>query len=520
MPLTKKGKKIKRSLFGSYGKKTGERVFYAMRNSGQISGVDRRRRRSGSSFEGEVEYDPFGRQVATYEVDPDGTVVEYDPFGRLVSTYEEEDSVLNPVFAVIGDVRVEPPTKVQLYDAIEIDDAAKVSFTEDGFLKAMPRIARTGVQVYGGDECGIDFADVVKVYRPPSAVFDSKAIHSYTHLPTTLEHPDRPVTTDNWKEHATGETGDEVLRDGGTVRVPMMLRDSKAIAAWKDGTKKQLSVGYTCDLVWAPGVVPHGEIHAGEAYDAIQTNIRANHLAQCAAARGGPILSIGDSTKENGMNAPVLKTVMVDGIQCEMTDTAAQLVQKTIATYQAKIDAFKKKDEDDDEEMEDAKKQISALGDTIKAKDAEIVTLKKAVEDARLKPEQIDAMVRDRADVFSKAKLVLGDSYKFEGKTVEDARRAVVSAHLGDVAKSWDDNQVRASFDSIIAMLPKNQTQRGTIDHAVYVFAGRPGYVEQTNPQAIRDAAYADSVRELNDAWKPQAVRDAEAAARRAAGSY
>jgi hypothetical protein len=70
-------------------------------------------------------------------------------------------------------------------------------------------------------------------------------MHSYTHLPTTLEHPAAPITTDNWKEHATGNTGDEVLRDGGTVRVPMMLRDAKAIEAWKDGSKRQLSVGYT-----------------------------------------------------------------------------------------------------------------------------------------------------------------------------------------------------------------------------------------------------------------------------------
>jgi hypothetical protein len=153
------------------------------------------------------------------------------------------------------------------------------------------------------------------------------------------------------------------------------------------------------------------------------------------------------------------------------------------------------------------------------------VTLKKSVEDAKLKPEQIDAMVRDRADVFTKAKAFLGDSFRSEGKTVEDIRRAVVDKHLGDAAKGWDDVQVKASFDSIVTMM-KGRTgdNRGTIDHAVHVFAGRPGpgYTQNgpVDPQAVRDAAYFDSVRELNDAWKPQAVRDAEAAARRAAGGY
>lgn len=41
MPLTKKGKKIKRAMAKEYGAKKGERVFYASRNKGTISGVDK-----------------------------------------------------------------------------------------------------------------------------------------------------------------------------------------------------------------------------------------------------------------------------------------------------------------------------------------------------------------------------------------------------------------------------------------------------------------------------------------------
>jgi len=40
MPLSKKGKKIMRSMKATYGKKKGERVFYASRNKGKIKGVD------------------------------------------------------------------------------------------------------------------------------------------------------------------------------------------------------------------------------------------------------------------------------------------------------------------------------------------------------------------------------------------------------------------------------------------------------------------------------------------------
>ena len=41
MPLTDKGKKIMKSMKGQYGKKEGEKVFYAARNKGPIKGVER-----------------------------------------------------------------------------------------------------------------------------------------------------------------------------------------------------------------------------------------------------------------------------------------------------------------------------------------------------------------------------------------------------------------------------------------------------------------------------------------------
>jgi len=39
MPLTKKGKKIKKSMEKQYGKKKGEAVFYATENKGKLKGV-------------------------------------------------------------------------------------------------------------------------------------------------------------------------------------------------------------------------------------------------------------------------------------------------------------------------------------------------------------------------------------------------------------------------------------------------------------------------------------------------
>jgi len=45
MPLTKKGHKIKKAMKKHYGKKKGEKVFYASQNKGVIKGTHKKRKR-------------------------------------------------------------------------------------------------------------------------------------------------------------------------------------------------------------------------------------------------------------------------------------------------------------------------------------------------------------------------------------------------------------------------------------------------------------------------------------------
>ena len=44
MPLTTKGRKIKRAMTRQYGQKKGEQVFYASQNKGTIKGTHRKRK--------------------------------------------------------------------------------------------------------------------------------------------------------------------------------------------------------------------------------------------------------------------------------------------------------------------------------------------------------------------------------------------------------------------------------------------------------------------------------------------
>jgi hypothetical protein len=180
-----------------------------------------------------------------------------------------------------------------MFDTVTLDDDAKSSMrtTSNGYLVASPRVARTGIQLYGGHELG--FTDerrhkVFKVFRPENEVFKNDSLHSFAHKPVTDDHPPRHVDAASWSKHARGFMGGEVARDGQFVRVPMLLTDQNLINKVKSG-KAELSVGYACDIVWDSGTTPDGE-----QYDAQQRNIHVNHVAVVDAGRGGPQLRIGD----------------------------------------------------------------------------------------------------------------------------------------------------------------------------------------------------------------------------------
>lgn len=164
-----------------------------------------------------------------------------------------------------------------------------VQETPEGYLEASVRIARTGIQLYRGAELGRPTMDTVRVYRGDDAVFDKESLSRFANLPLTVEHPAELVDSRNWKKHAVGTTGNEILRDGEFLKIGIRVTDADAVEAIKSG-KREVSVGYEAMFDWTPGVTPEGE-----PYDARQTKVVANHIAITDSARAGSMARIGDS---------------------------------------------------------------------------------------------------------------------------------------------------------------------------------------------------------------------------------
>ncbi len=475
---------------------------------------------------------------------------------------------------------------MRLFDTLVFDDAAKINYTKDGYLTAMPRVARTGIQLYYGSELGLTGADakkVMKVYRSPDEVFHKDAMQSFAHRPFTDDHPPEQVTADNWKKYATGSSGAEVARDGEFIRVPMVLMDAKAIQKFKDG-KVEISMGYDCEIDFSPGTTP-----AGEAYDAMQKRPRGNHYAVVDAARGGSKLRIGDATGKvntavyadglraiidgkvvasdsgslvkclagteypfmtmdgsvsldalrgikvdaivkgdndvlvavdsmlaqaetttpavnDGNKETTMKIVTIDTIPVEfVNDQGAAVVAKALSDSAAKLkvaeDAFGKTKEELEAEKKKASEDSAKNLTVLAAKDAEIVTLKKQVEDSALTPAKLDALVKDRAVIAGKARAILGDQVVVDGKTDTEIMAQVVASKLGDAMKAWSPDQIKISFDTITAgTKPIDAVGAGSgfMDTA-RAFSAPSG--DGTSRQAA-DKVIADRDQRLKDAWK------------------
>lgn len=366
-------------------------------------------------------------------------------------------------------------------------DAAAVSGvkeTSEGFLVADCYAVRTGIQLYAPHEVGRMCDGPVRVYRPETEVFKRDSLQSFSHVPVTIDHPVEAVTKDNWKDLAVGEASSDVIRDGERLRIPLVLKDKSAVAAFNAG-KRELSAGYTCDLDFTPGVTADGQ-----EYDAVQRNIRANHIALVDHGRAGSAFRFGDVAKApswgaapltQDMETPMnLKTIMHDGVSVQVTEQGAQIIDKLtakLADAHATADAAKA----------DHDKAIAAKDAELAKKDAEIDATKAKI----LSDGDLDKRVKDRGDLIAKAKAIVSNIVT-DGLSDADIRKAVVKAKLGDAAiADKAPAYVDARFDILCEDASKGD------DPALRAIIG-----DKNKPTPSVGDAHNNMITGLQDAWK------------------
>jgi hypothetical protein len=173
--------------------------------------------------------------------------------------------------------------QVRRWDAGTVN---KVERTNQGYLRCDALITKTGVFAYrqaGGT--------VRRELRLPEEVFKTDALGSFALAPLTNGHPPVMLTARNTAKYQVGSVVEPKM-DGDHVAAFVQITDADAIEAAEAG-RRQLSCGYTCNLETRSGVtqgiagVPDG-LH----YDAIQRDIRGNHVALVDTARAGSTVQL------------------------------------------------------------------------------------------------------------------------------------------------------------------------------------------------------------------------------------
>lgn len=316
----------------------------------------------------------------------------------------------------------------QTRETLTLDKGSARTYTDEGFLIVPARIARTGVQDYRAIDLGVTDGDpmrMVKVYRSADEVFNADSMASFENKPITDDHPQEAVTADNWKTLAVGFARN-IRRDGDFMVADLVITDKKAIDAVASG-KVQLSNGYLCDYEFKAGKTADGI-----EYDAVQKNIRGNHVALVDAARCGPVCRVSDSTNHKKGKKMADRKVTIDGIPFEASEGLAAAVDKLIADRDAlkatkdsvKLTPFKVGEVTI--QVTDAAPLVQLVADHA----AQVETLKKDV----MTPDQRDAMVEAWVKLTADAKRLVKD-YDTKGKTCDAIRREVIAALATDAAR-------------------------------------------------------------------------------------
>lgn len=386
--------------------------------------------------------------------------------------------------------------------------------TAENYLVAPANLSRAdNVQEYYAKELGMDVDGVeprriIRMYRPVDEVFSPDALKSFEGQTVTLQHPDEPVTADNWKEHAVGEvTGVKSDAAGKHMTGRLVIRARPAIDAVLDGTK-QMSCGYSFDADMTPGKTADGR-----AYDGSMRNIRGNHHAIVDAARGGPTCRIADRERqppETGDAKMAIKKT-IDGISLEFVDDAqASMVEKIVAdtraalkTAQDAVTGANKRATDGEAaltteqaktaklvadhatEVASLKAQIPSADQQAQLTNAAKLASDHAAEIARLKAqiptaEQIEKLATDRAQLIVDAKALV-PTLETTGKTVtairaaaltsviaaNDARKHIANAVLGGLEPDKVSEAIaKAAFDAVVAATDsgdRDEPVRGSI---------------------------------------------------------
>lgn len=293
---------------------------------------------------------------------------------------------------------------------------------DSGFIRVDAHISRVGIQEYR-----LGNGQTRRELRPPEEVFDAASLESFAGVPVTLNHPPKLLSAKDAQKYSVGSVGEVVTPEDTKVRSSLAIHHADAISDVLSGRRAEVSCGYSCDLDETPGV------WNGQRYDAIQRNIRGNHVALVTKGRAGPDVRIrldaedGEAVPHTKEEAPTMMKVRLDGVEFEAAEELAKAVTATVT----KLDGLQAKFDAQAEELKATQTKLDAATD----------------------PKAVAAVVAARVQLEGSARKVLGAEAKLDGLTEKEVKLQVLaklrpSAKFDDKSDAYVDGAFETALES------------------------------------------------------------------------
>lgn len=330
-------------------------------------------------------------------------------------------------------------------DFFDLNEFPKAEKTHQGFLRADIFATRTGVFKYLMPD-----GTIRRELRHPDEVFHEDSIPTLAMVPLTLQHPVEMVDVFNAKNLSVGNTGENVtIEQDKYLKVKATVMDADAIHAITSRSMQEVSCGYTAEVVNEKGV------YDGEEYDAVQKNIRYNHVAIVDMGRAGEEvrfkLDHNDAVLYNKKRiikidshnqGDKMEKVTINGQEVEVSKEAKPLIEKMITDS---ADSEKKV-----VELEVEKDKLEAKNDALIDQNA---GLEKQVVEANEKFDNldIDKLVNEKSELISEAKTILGDEEKLDGLSNKEIKVKVIGKINPELKlDEKSDVYIEARYDAVI----------------------------------------------------------------------
>lgn len=327
-------------------------------------------------------------------------------------------------------------------------------------------LSKIGVFAYSGETVGGDPMKIYQVYRPEEELSSPETIASFKLLPFVDNHPSVLLgdssdgLTPAEKKGIEGVIGEDVYYKDGILCANIKIL-SESLADLIESGKKELSVGYRCIYEITPGV------WNGIQYDAIQRQIRGNHLALVDQGRMGKEVAVLDhfkftfdskeikmpeeEKKKEGMDARFEKAL--DWIENKMAKDAAEEEEKKKKEEEIAKDGIvdpSVKGLDEDEEEEKKKEKKEGMDATM---DAKLEAFKKTILTEASEKIELVKKASDFIGTFDSSNMTLPETQKYvAGKLDLDCKNGEEAALLKGFFHSRKVNTDAYALDAGLKM--------------------------------------------------------------------